>query len=147
EIALQPKGHYVHNTSSAHTALLNRIKMTDGGIPGKITFDVPSNASYASSLAGRTFQNLVLTASTHNPSYQVSGSNNITIIDTLLIDTNAKLSFSSSSNSVLMIKGDLIVNGEMDFKNTILFDGMNEQHIASNRPDGLVLQNIEITKP
>ncbi len=147
KVTLAPNGTYVHNTSSQHAAILNSIAATDGHIPGKIIFNVPVNSTHIISLAGRTFQSLVLTSSSYTPTYQVSGGSDITVLDTLLIDNNAKLSFSSASNSILNVKGHLIVHGEADFENMVLFDGAHDQHIVSNRSDGLSLQNIKIAKP
>ena len=39
------------------------------------------------------------------------------------------------------------MHGEADFGNTILFDGIHDQNIASSKPHSLTLQNVEITKP
>lgn len=146
-ITLATHGTYVHNNGSGHVDILNKILTIDGCIPGKVIFDVPVNANYITSLAGRSFRTLVLTSTNHTPTYQVTGGSNITILDTLLIDTNTKLLFSESSNSTLTIKGNLIVHGVSDFSNKVLFDGSKNQHIASNKIDGIDLQNLQIVKP
>lgn len=145
-ITLATHGTYVHNNGSGHVDILNKILTIDGCIPGKVIFDVPVNANYITSLAGRSFRTLVLTSTDHTPAYQVTGGSNITILDTLQIDANVKLVFSGSSNSTLNIKGNLIVHGEANFPNRVLFDGSKNQHVVSNKSDGIGLQNIQIAK-
>lgn len=144
---LAPHGTYVHNNGSGHADLMNKILTTGGYIPGKVILDVPVNSNYITSLAGRSFKTLVLTSSSHTPTYQVSGGSNITILDTLLVDATAKLTFSGNSNSVLNLKGNLVVHGEANFPNRVLFDGSKNQHVVSNKVDGIGLQNIQIVKP
>lgn len=142
-ITLEPKGTYIHNSTSSHKAIIENISIEEGTIPGTIIFDIPSNQNHILSLSGKTFQNLTLSSSTHTPSYSASGNNSIIIKEALVID-NTTLNLSALKGE-LNINGSLVLDGNLTSSSAIVFDGEGEQFISS--ADTLItLDNLKVNK-
>lgn len=99
-------GLYVHNTFRQHAALLDKLSSAPGTEDGTIEFDVPTTTSYVISLTGRTFGNLLLsaTASGGTRTYTSSGSNPCTINGDFTI--NSGVTFSSGFSADFIVRGN-----------------------------------------
>lgn len=93
-------GMYVHNSATAHAALVARLSAVAGTESGVFVFDVPAVSNYTISLSGITYGALELSASASGGfiTYSASGANPAHINDDLLIGDNVTLGIIMSAD-------------------------------------------------
>jgi trimeric autotransporter adhesin len=91
-------GHYIHNTSRAHAAIVSQLSTAPGTELGEFEFDDPSFGTTLS-LNNRVYGSLTISAaSSGTATYPSSASNPCLIRGNLIIKTGATLSLSFSAN-------------------------------------------------
>ncbi len=139
-------GKYIHKTSTPNANLIDRLSSEIGTEDGTFEFDVARNIDYPISLSGRTYGNLVLSATTNTPVYTVSGSNLLTVKGNFILNTNSQFNENSFTGNILLA-GDLTNNATawtFGSVNTLTFNGTQKQTVSgafSNFDKNVIIAN------
>ena len=146
-------GRYIHNTSRANMGLVTQLSTVAGTETGIFEFDVPTAASYAVSLSGRTFGSLILSslAAGGAKTYTGNGAGDLTIRGNLTINSGAIFNTSMTAN--IYVAGNAAISGTWDLSpasgtgsRSIIFNGTSNQIISGSGPltFGANFKNIQV---
>ncbi len=130
-------GHYIHRTASNYTNLLDVLSSVAGTETGIFEFDAPTAGSYTIDLSGRTFGALVLNGANGTPTYDLSGSSDLTIRDAFTVGTNASVNEGTYSGN-LLVAGNFINNATawtFNTGQTLTFNGTVLQTVSGTYAD------------
>ncbi len=108
-------GTYIHQTTSDHNNLVNRLSQKHTNKLGNLVFDVPAQ-KYTIDVSGATFGNLSITAeeqakANQSAKYEVSGNKNVVIQGNLRVNSHAKLGLNA-------YKGQFKIGKNLTFDST-----------------------------
>ena len=102
-IRINNGGRYIHNCARAHASNVTVLSTAPGTENGTFEFNVPGGAGYTISITGRTYGNLVLSASAAggSKSYTSTGSTALNIKGRFTINTGVNYSLNFSSDFII----------------------------------------------
>ncbi|MBC7827975.1 MAG: hypothetical protein H7122_09530 [Chitinophagaceae bacterium] len=114
-IKINNGGLYVHNTGRAHASNVTVLSIMAGTERGTFEFDVPGSAGYTVSIAGRTYGNMVLSATA------AGGPKSYTSTGITAVNINGEFRINHGVNYSLNFNGAFIIHGSF-FHHGNIFD-------------------------
>jgi len=113
-IRINNGGRFIHNTQRSHTANVTVLSKMPGTENGSFEFDVPGTQSYSVSISGRTYGNLIFsaTAAGGGRNYFCTGSNTLTVNGNLQINAGVNFNMQlGGMNGNIIVKENYVQNG------------------------------------